>query len=137
MTLSPEEFSSRATSPQPKIISEKSNKSENPQQSCSNFMKSYVQKLKRQRKRDKKRLSLVHQDQNNYRDSFLGCEVAPLPLIHNGKQQILIFEKNTPNSFRSLMHQTPSQSNFNTQRIADIIEEIKKYKSKGNYDKTN
>jgi hypothetical protein len=33
----------------------------------------------------------MHQDQNNYKDSFLGYEFRPLPLIHNGKQQILIF----------------------------------------------
>lgn len=64
----------------------------------------------------------MHQDQNNYKDAFLGCDIAPLPLIHNGKQQILIFEKMTPNSFRPTIQPIPSDSTLNSERIADIIE---------------
>jgi hypothetical protein len=68
---------------------------------CSNFMKNYVDKLKRQRKREKKKLLLANNCKAQEESHFLTCDVAPLPVIHHGKQRILILEQMSPTSYQS------------------------------------
>lgn len=89
------------------------------EQTCSNFMKSYVDKLKRQRKREKKRLSLANHAKIQERHSHLTCDIAPLPVIHHGKQRILIFEKISPSTFKpSVLHQVPSMRTLDNENLA-------------------
>jgi hypothetical protein len=52
-------------------------------------------------------------------------------MIHHGKQQILVFEKITPGSFRSAAIQpVPSVSTVGMDKIEEIIAEIKQQKER-------
>lgn len=55
--------------------------------------------------------------------------MAPLPLIPQPYQQILVFERINPSSFKSaLIQPVPSSKTIATEKIEDIISEIKYHK---------
>ena len=60
----------------------------------------------------------------------MGCDISPLPLIHHGNQQILIFEKINPHTFRSVIQHIPSTDVFEKEKIQEILSEIKLLKEK-------
>jgi hypothetical protein len=61
---------------------------------CSSFMRNYIDKLKKQRKREKKKLdSGSHSKQN---EGSFGCDLASLPsipAIPQGKSKVLVLKK--------------------------------------------
>ena len=61
----------------------------------------------------------------------MGCDISPLPLIHHGKQQILIFEKINPNSFKeaAIFQPNPSSTTLeNKDKIEDMISQLRQQK---------
>lgn len=61
---------------------------ESYESTCSNFLKSYMDKLKRQHKRERKKLSVS--SQNRQVEPAVAYEVSPLPLIDHGKTKLLL-----------------------------------------------
>jgi hypothetical protein len=73
---------------------------------CSNFMRNYIDKLKKQRKRERKKVD--EWNHSKQIETGQGTELASLPSIPHSKAKILAARKIYPLNFRANSVQMPS-----------------------------
>lgn len=104
---------------------EESNSTEIIEYSCSNFMKNFVDKLKKQRKREKKKIVTSNHNKGVEKNALFSCDIAPLPLIQHGKQQILILERIKPAMFKTdQISPVPSVGTIHSDSMVQILKDI-------------
>ena len=93
------------------------------------FTRNYVDKLKRQHRRERRRV-LAHGGRQEKGEAGMVSGDA-LPLVHHPDQRILVLEKIHPGSFtRECFHANPSARTLEAPPLASITQEIQYYRQR-------